>query len=67
MLSYALSRGLTPTDTPALDRITAKTIAEGYRLQTLFHEVVQSAPFVSKSRPKSASAKPPKNGIKETR
>ncbi len=67
MLSYALGRGLTPTDSPALDRITAKTIADGYRLQTLIHGVVQSAPFVSKPRQKSASAKPPKNSIKKTR
>ena len=67
MLSYALGRGLTPTDAPALDRITAKTIADGYRLQTLLHEVVQSAPFINPPRPKTASANPPKNSIKETR
>ena len=48
LLSYALSRGLTPTDAPALDRITAKAIADGYRLQTLIHEVVQSQPFLNR-------------------
>ncbi len=67
MLSYALGRGLTPTDAPALDRITAKTIADGYRLQTLIHEVVQSAPFINPPRTKTASANPPKNSIKKTR
>ena len=67
LLSYALGRGITPTDTPALDRITAQTIADGYRLQTLIHEVVQSAPFVNQPRQKTASANPPKNGIKTTR
>jgi cytochrome c553 len=67
MLSYALGRGLTPTDAPALDRITAKTIADGYRLQTLIHGVVQSAPFINQLLQKSASAKPPKNSIKKTR
>ncbi len=67
MLSYALGRGLAPTDAPALDQITEKTIASGYRLHTLIHEVVQSAPFVSRPRVKTASAKPPKNGIKKTR
>ena len=67
MLSYALGRGLAPADSPALDRISAKPLAAGYRLPTLLHEVVQSAPFVSKPRPKSASAKPPKHGIKKTR
>jgi len=67
MLSYGLSRGLTPADSPALDRISAKTIADGYRLQTLMHEVVQSAPFTNKPRRKKASAEPPKNSIKTTR
>ena len=67
LLSYALGRGLTPTDATALDRITAKTIADGYRLQTLIHEVVQSAPFVNQPRQKTASANPPKNVIKTTR
>ena len=67
LLSYALGRGLTPTDAPALDRITAKAIADGYRLQTLIHEVVQSAPFVNQPRQKTASANPPKNSIKTTR
>jgi cytochrome c553 len=67
MLSYALGRGLTPTDAPALDGITAKTIADGYRLQTLLHEVVQSEPFINQPRPKTASAEPPKNSIKTTR
>ena len=67
LLSYALGRGLTPTDAPALDRITAKAIADGYRLQTLIHEVAQSAPFVNQPRQKTASANPPKNSIKTTR
>jgi len=66
MLSYALGRGLTPADARALNHISAKTIADGYRLQTLLHEVVQSAPFVNKPRPKTTSAKPPKTSIKKT-
>jgi len=67
MLSFALGRGLAPIDVPALDQITEKTVASGYQLQTLIHEVVQSAPFVSRPRVKTASANPPKNGIKTTR
>ena len=67
MLSYALGRGLAPTDAPALDQITAKTIASGYRLQTLIHEVVQSAPFVNRPRTKTDSANPLTTGKKETR
>ena len=67
MLSYALGRGLTPVDAYALDGITAKTIAGGFRLQTLLHEVVQSAPFINKPRPRQALAKPTINSIKKTR
>ncbi|MDP7048112.1 MAG: DUF1592 domain-containing protein [Verrucomicrobiota bacterium] len=67
MLSYALGRGLTPADVSALDRITEKTIAGDFRLQTLLHEVVQSAPFVSQPRSELVSSKSPKNSIKLTR
>jgi len=67
MLSYSLGRGLTPADTRALNHISAKTIADGYRLQTLLHEVVQSAPFINKPRQKTASAERPKNSIKTKR
>ena len=67
MLSFALGRGLDPTDAPALDQITEKTVASGYQLQTLIHEVVQSAPFVSRPRVKTASANSSKIGTKETR
>ncbi len=56
-LSYALGRALTPADTPALDRITERTVTDGYRLQTVLHEVVQSAPFVNRPLAKTASAK----------
>ena len=56
MLSFALGRGLAPTDAPALGQVTAKTIASGYRLHTLIHEVVQSAPFISRPKAKTASA-----------
>jgi hypothetical protein len=67
MLSFAVGRGLAPTDVPALDQITEKTVASGFRLQTLIHEVIQSAPFVSRPRIKTASANAPKPGTKETR
>jgi len=67
MLSFALGRGLAPSDVPALDQITEKTVASGYQLQTLIHEVVYSAPFVSRPRVKTASANPLKHGTKEPR
>ena len=63
MLSYALSRGLTPADSFVLDRITKKTIDGGYRLQTLINEVVQSPPFVGRSSSELVSAKLQKNDI----
>ncbi|HBU60083.1 MAG TPA: hypothetical protein DEB48_09605, partial [Verrucomicrobiales bacterium] len=66
MLSFALGRGLAPTDALALDQITKKTVASGYQLQTLIHEVVQSAPFISRPRVKTASANTHKHGIKKT-
>ena len=56
-LSYALGRALTPADTPALDLITERTVADGYRLQTVLHEVVQSAPFVNRPSAKTTSAR----------
>ena len=56
-LSYALGRALTPADTPALDLITERTVADGYRIQTVLHEVVQSAPFVNRPLAKTTSAK----------
>lgn len=55
-LSYALGRALTPADTPAIDRITERVAADGYRLQTVLHEVVQSQPFVNRPQAKTASA-----------
>ena len=64
MLSYALGRSLVPTDAPALDQVAAKTIASGYRLHTLIHEVVQSAPFISRPKAKTASANARKTGKK---
>ncbi len=49
LLSFALARELTAADSPALDEITAKTAADGYRLQTMIREVILSEPFRTKS------------------
>jgi len=67
VLSYALGRSLTPADALALDRISSKTIADGYRLQTLIHEVIHSAPFTNRPSPTTASPNEPKNSINKTR
>ncbi|MCP4812285.1 MAG: DUF1588 domain-containing protein, partial [Planctomycetaceae bacterium] len=50
MLSFALGREATAADATALDLITTRTKAADYHLQTLIHEITQSAPFVSKPR-----------------
>ena len=38
----------TPADIPAIDRITERVAADGHRLQTVLHEVVQSQPFMNR-------------------
>ena len=53
-----LGREITVADAPALDRIAAQAKAADYRLQTLIHEVTQSAPFVSK--PRAVTSKEPR-------
>jgi len=61
ILSYALGRPLTPGDTLAVDLMTERVVADGYRLHTVLHEVVQSAPFLSRPNAKTASATPMKS------
>jgi hypothetical protein len=45
MLTFALGRGLEPSDRSAVDSILGKLKADGYRSSTLVTEVVKSAPF----------------------
>jgi hypothetical protein len=45
MLSYALGRQLEYYDEPAVRKILATFEKDGYRMQTLVHEVVKSYPF----------------------
>jgi cytochrome c5 len=45
MLTYSLGRGLQRFDRRAVNEITAKLAASGYRFQTLIFEIVQSLPF----------------------
>ena len=62
MLSYALGRKITATDTPALERIVSNTADTDYNMQKLIHEVTQSAPFIS--RTSAAPMKPVKKNKK---
>jgi hypothetical protein len=48
MMTYALGRGLQPYDSRALDQISRALAADGYRFQTLIHEIVRSLPFQSR-------------------
>ena len=52
MLAYALGRQLEYYDEPAVRSIVAALEADGYRFQTLLHEIVASYPFqYKKNRP----------------
>ncbi len=46
LLAFAMARELGPQDQSELDRIAAATIADDYRIQTLFREIVFSKPFL---------------------
>jgi hypothetical protein len=48
MLTYALGRGLVPSDKPTVRAITQRLAASGGGLQTLVHEIVHSLPFGSR-------------------
>src|SRR5579885_493900 len=48
LMTYALGRGLQPYDSRALDQIGRALAADGYRFQTLIHEIVRSLPFQSR-------------------
>jgi hypothetical protein len=48
IMTYALGRGIEPYDKRAVDQIQKNLAADGYRFQTLIHEVVTSLPFQSR-------------------
>ena len=48
LLTYALGRGLTHADMPAVRRILRETADGGYRLQSIILSVVRSDPFQSR-------------------
>jgi hypothetical protein len=45
MLGYALGRGLTPTDSCAVDSIMTQLAEDGYKSQSLIETIVMSPPF----------------------
>ena len=48
MLTYALGRGLQAYDGRTVDNINQELARDGYRFQTLIHQVVDSLPFQSR-------------------
>jgi hypothetical protein len=56
IMTYALGRGIQPYDKRTVDQIQKDLAADGYRFQTLIHEVVTSLPF--QSRRGEAAAQP---------
>ena len=50
MMTYALGRGLEPSDMPVVRRIVKKAGQNGYRLSTIVYEIIESAPFQMRTR-----------------
>jgi len=50
MMIYALGRGLEPADMPVVRRIVRQAGKDGYRLNTIVNQIIQSAPFQMRTR-----------------
>jgi len=50
MLTYALGRGLEPSDMPVVRRIVKKAAQNDYRLSTIVMGIVESAPFQMRTK-----------------
>ncbi len=55
LLAFGLARELSAADQVALQQITAATVADDYRIQTLIREVIMSEPFLTKTNPATAN------------
>jgi uncharacterized protein DUF1592/uncharacterized protein DUF1588/uncharacterized protein DUF1585/uncharacterized protein DUF1595 len=56
MLTYALGRGLEPSDMPVVRRIVKKAAQNDYRLSTIVLGIVESAPFQMRTKLESEPA-----------
>ena len=54
MMTYALGRGLEPSDMPVVRRIVKKTAQSDYRLSAIVMGIVESAPFQMRTKLESA-------------
>jgi hypothetical protein len=52
-MTYALARGITAYDHPAIRRITAAASADNYRIQTIIRGIVTSEPFRLRKTPQT--------------
>jgi hypothetical protein len=50
MMTYALGRGLEPSDMPVVRRIVRKAAQNGYRLSIIVNGIIESAPFQMRTR-----------------
>ena len=60
MLTYALGRGLEPTDMPVVRRIVKKAAQNNYRLSSIVMGIVESAPFQMRTKLEPAESEPPR-------
>jgi len=68
MLTYALGRGLEPSDMPVVRRIVKKAAQNEYRLSSIVMGIVESAPFQMRTRLEPAeSAGVPRDTVRVAR
>jgi len=54
MMTYALGRGVEPSDMPVVRSIVKKNAVNNYRLESIVQSIVESAPFQMRTRLESA-------------
>ena len=64
MLTYALGRGLEPSDMPVVRKIVARAAHDQYRFATILSGIVESAPFQMRTRLEGSA---PVNTVASTR
>jgi len=67
MLTYALGRGLEPSDMPVVRKIVKKAAQNDYRLSSIVIGIVESAPFQMRTKLEPESAKAPADVAKVVR
>jgi hypothetical protein len=65
LLTYALGRGLDPTDAPTVDDITARLVADDGKFSTLLMAVIESPPFQTRRGDDGQERSSPRNAVPE--